>query len=267
MENPNPYRVHFTLQGKGGVGKSLVSALIAQHRLANKVPLICIDTDPVNATFAGYEAFPVQRLELLNNSKVDSSKFDDLMTIIAENPDSEIVIDNGASSFIPLSAYLIENEAIQVLHELGRQVVLHPVIVGAQGLQDTLTGFHSLVSQMPETAEIVVWLNQYFGDVETKGVRFEDMKLYQTFKERVHGIINIYQQSELFGKDLKSMLEERKTFTEAMASEEFNFMSKNRLKILQRSLFEQMDLVLGVPAVDAMKKDKKEKAKEKLDAN
>jgi len=240
-------KAHFTLQGKGGVGKSLVSALIAQHRLENDIQLICVDTDPVNATFAGYSAFDVVRVELMKGNKIDESEFDRLMEIIAENPNSEIVIDNGASSFIPLSSYLVENQAIELLQSMGHQVVVHPVITGGQALMDTLTGFDSLANQFPETAEIVVWLNQYFGDIEYDGKTFEKMKVYQNHKARVHGVITIAKQSELFARDVKAMLEARQTFNQAMKSDEYNFMSKNRLHMMKKHLFQQMDLVLGAP--------------------
>ena len=51
-------KVHFILQGKGGVGKSFVAALLAQHYQANgRGAVVCVDTDPVNATFSGYGAF------------------------------------------------------------------------------------------------------------------------------------------------------------------------------------------------------------------
>ena len=50
-------KVHLTLQGKGGVGKSYVASLIAQHRMDKGMPVSCIDTDPVNSTFCQYKAF------------------------------------------------------------------------------------------------------------------------------------------------------------------------------------------------------------------
>ncbi len=251
-------RAHFTLQGKGGVGKSLVSALIAQHRHEHSMPLICVDTDPVNATFAGYTAFPVKRMELLKESKIDEREFDQLMEMIAENRDAEIVVDNGASSFIPLSSYLIENEAIEMLHQMGHSVVIHPVITGGQALMDTLSGFDSLASQFPESAEIVVWLNHYFGAIEKEGKSFEKMKVYQDHKGRVKGIVTIYGNNRAtFGTDMQEMLESRMTFQQALESKQFKLMSKHRLKMVKKALFEQMDHVLGVPENNALLKKRK----------
>ena len=47
--------------------------------------------------------------------------------------DLRTVVDNGASSFVPLSNYLIENNAIPMLQEAGREVFIHSVVTGGQG--------------------------------------------------------------------------------------------------------------------------------------
>jgi Mrp family chromosome partitioning ATPase len=44
--------IHLTLQGKGGVGKSLVSSILAQYFRYRGAEIHCIDTDPVNQTFS-----------------------------------------------------------------------------------------------------------------------------------------------------------------------------------------------------------------------
>ena len=46
-------KIHMILQGKGGVGKSMIAATLAQWKRAHGEAPLCIDTDPVNATFAG----------------------------------------------------------------------------------------------------------------------------------------------------------------------------------------------------------------------
>jgi CO dehydrogenase nickel-insertion accessory protein CooC1 len=48
--------VHLSLQGKGGVGKSLIASLLAQFYKDHGVRAICVDTDPVNQTFSQYAA-------------------------------------------------------------------------------------------------------------------------------------------------------------------------------------------------------------------
>ena len=56
--------IHLTLQGKGGVGKSLVASLLAQYFGERKGFVRCIDTDPVNRTLAQYSALAADWLSL-----------------------------------------------------------------------------------------------------------------------------------------------------------------------------------------------------------
>jgi hypothetical protein len=57
--------------------------------------------------------------------------------------------------------------------------------------------------------------------------------------------IRLYRQSaDTFGKDVALMLNERLTFEEAIQSPAFPLMAKQRLKMVKRGIFEQMDNVL-----------------------
>jgi MinD superfamily P-loop ATPase len=63
---------HLVLQGKGGVGKSLVSSIIAQYLNQKNYTTICGDTDPVNSTFHQIKVLTLHlcqslRAELLYN--------------------------------------------------------------------------------------------------------------------------------------------------------------------------------------------------------
>jgi len=155
--------IHMVLQGKGGVGKSMLAAMLTQFKISNGQTPVCIDTDPVNATFYGFKSLNVQRLNVLDDDKnVDASKFDDLIEIISETT-HDVIIDNGASSFIPLSTYLVANDIASVFQEMGHQLFVHTVITGGQAMPDTLAGFDALVRQFPNECVFVVWLNPYWG--------------------------------------------------------------------------------------------------------
>ncbi len=74
----NPTAIHLSLQGKGGVGKSLVASILAQYFLSRSRVVNCIDTDPVNGTLSQYAALGAQRLKLLlRDGSIDSRSFDD----------------------------------------------------------------------------------------------------------------------------------------------------------------------------------------------
>ena len=119
-------KINFILQGKGGVGKSFTASLLAQHYRARGDETVCIDTDPVNATFSGYAAYDVQRLELLDGDNINPRAFDELIEVITTVPEKAVVvIDNGAATFIPICSYLIENDIISFLREAGHTVLFH----------------------------------------------------------------------------------------------------------------------------------------------
>lgn len=237
-------QVHFILQGKGGVGKSLIASVIAQFNKSKGRDLVVYDTDPVNATLAGYKELNTQRLELMRDGSLVERNFDSLIEEIVEK-DSHFVVDNGAASFIPLSFYLAENDAINLIAENGKQVYIHTVITGGQALRDTLAGFASLCEKLPGDARLVVWLNEFFGDIEAEGKTFEEMRVYLNNKERVHGIVRIARQTgSTYGEDVKLMLDSKLTFDEIQQSPDFKLMSKSRLNKVKTSLFQQLDTII-----------------------
>lgn len=232
---------HFILQGKGGVGKSFVASLLAQHYQATgEHAAVCVDTDPVNATFSGYEAFGTRRLELLQSGVIDTGRFDDLMMMIISE-DADFVVDNGASCFVPLTKYLFDSRPLDVLIQHGREVAFHTVLTGGYGLRDTVSGFDWLAESMPQQAKIHVWLNEFFGPIEADGKTFERMRVYEKHRDRITAIYRLPKQNEqTFGRDLKAMLDHRLTFAEAQKSTLFNLFSKQRIAMMERQLLGQL---------------------------
>src|SRR2546430_1114813 len=132
--------VHFALQGKGGVGKSLIASVLSQFFVWKDRALHAVDADPVNQTLAEYRALGVERLNLLKEGSVDQRQFDTLMERILTETGT-FVVDTGASTFIPLWHYLLENKALEFLSGRGRHVFVHTVITGGQALGGTFSGF------------------------------------------------------------------------------------------------------------------------------
>ncbi|WP_448949353.1 PRK13886 family protein [Lautropia mirabilis] len=239
-------RIHIILQGKGGVGKSLIAAALAQYKLSKGETPLCIDTDPVNSTFHGYKALDVQRLDIMEGDEINTRRFDGLVELIA-SADSSVIIDNGASSFVPLSSYLISNQVPALLQSLGHSMIVHTVVTGGQAFLDTLNGFSTLAKQFPEESDFAVWLNPYWGAVQHDGKPFEKTKAYIDNRDRVQAIIQIPElKAETYGQDLKDMLQMRRTFDEAIADSSLTIMTRQRLKIVKSQLFMQLDNVASV---------------------
>ncbi len=72
--------IHLVLQGKGGVGKTVVAGWLAEFLIHRGQPVRCIDGDPVNRSLAQYKALPVEKLDLVNrDGVVMRSRYDALV--------------------------------------------------------------------------------------------------------------------------------------------------------------------------------------------
>ena len=68
------------------------------------------------------------------------------------------------------------------------------------------------------------------------------MKAYTDNKARVSAIIQIPAlKEETYGRDFSEMLQERRTFDEALADSALTIMTRQRLKIVKSQLFQQLD--------------------------
>ena len=232
--------VHFVLQGKGGVGKSFVASILGQYFRERGHDVHCVDTDPVNQTFAQYRDLVVQRLDLLLDGAVDQRAFDGLVERLLTE-EGLFVVDNGASTFIPMWNYILENDVIRVLRDSGKHLFVHCVITGGQALTDTLTGFAKLAETTPDQ-NIVLWVNEYFGRVERDGRPLSDLPVYREHVDKVWGSVAIPKRNrDTFGRDVEDLLRRKMTFRQAIEGGDFPIMVRQRLKVIQRELFEQLD--------------------------
>ena len=152
-------------------------------------------------------------------------------------------MDTGATNFIPIWHYILENEILRLLGDQGRKAFIHVVLVGGQGLKDTLSGLDE-IAETTSGRNIVVWLNEYFGEVESDGKKFEDMAIYSRHRDKFAGAVLIPQHNpQTWGEDVREMLERRMTFREAIESQNFSLVAKQRLQILRREIYEQLNQI------------------------
>jgi CO dehydrogenase nickel-insertion accessory protein CooC1 len=99
--------VHLILQGKGGVGKSVIATLLAQYLKDKELTVACFDADPVNSTLAGFAGLQVTKVDLIETTekgrRINPRRFDDLVEKIAgQPPESHIIVGTGSSALVPL---------------------------------------------------------------------------------------------------------------------------------------------------------------------
>ena len=237
--------VHFVLQGKGGIGKSLIAVLLAQYVQSKRDDLKAFDTDQENTTFSHYKALAAEHIPVMSGSRTINSKmFDSLIERILEDQGT-FVIDNGANTFSPLLAYMVENDIVSFFNENGRNVYIHTIVGGGDTLQDTANGFESIAAGLPE-ASLVLWRNEHFGALSTaEGKEFSDTKLYKAYAARLKGEILLPARNHhTYGDDVKKMNIKRLTVSEVKASPDFSVMEKQRIHTVMKDVFSQLDCIV-----------------------
>lgn len=236
--------VHAILQGKGGVGKSWVAYVMAQYLRSTDPKTVCLDTDPLTPTLVRYKALEPSHIQIADELNVRLDKFDEMMEIIA-NTQSDVLIDTGSSTFIPISKYMVDYDIVDMIRDsFSKQVVIHVVLfAGNHGDLIATTGcLEAIATGFPESAQIVVWMNEFGGPIKTAdGKPFEKSELYNRIKERIRAIIYVPKPDELTARDIAAMQGSFLTFGEAQANPNFMLMQKSRLKKLQKTLFDQID--------------------------
>jgi CO dehydrogenase nickel-insertion accessory protein CooC1 len=79
-------QVHLVLQDKGGLGKSLVAAMLVQHIRSNDQAVKAYDTGPIDASLSTNKSLKAEQLVLIadGTNEIDKSVFDSLMEGIIE---------------------------------------------------------------------------------------------------------------------------------------------------------------------------------------
>jgi CobQ/CobB/MinD/ParA nucleotide binding domain len=235
-------QVHLVLQGKGGVGKSLISAILGQYFQHRKAAPHCFDTDPVNATFAQYQALRAEHINVLRRGAIHDKRFDELFQKICAL-DGVCIVDTGATTFVPLWNYILENDILNFLTGRSRRVFVHCVVTGGQAMEDTLNGFNRLAETTTQK-NVIVWLNEYFGEISRDGKSFDEFRVAEEQAAKLLGTVVIRERNpNTYGDDMRQMLSKRLTFEEAIRLAEFSLVSKQRLTIIRRELFEQLDRI------------------------
>lgn len=200
----NKGTVHFVVQGKGGVGKSLVSTLLYQYLKSKETEETQdttkgIDIDQVNTSFGAYagklniSVLKQKRKKVLkSNEMVEqiyiSPEFFDEMLIVMEEFASKktpcnIIVDVGASIYRSFLKWFVNYNIVNILNDVGFNVVFHCILAGGAAWRyttESLTNIcinlvndkrKSVPADLPESIpglRLYVWVNPFFGDFPVK---------------------------------------------------------------------------------------------------
>lgn len=240
---------HLILQGKGGVGKSMVASILAQYMLERGYSPVCGDTDPVNSTFHQIKSLNVSLIPISEGGVVLQRLFDPLFESII-NVDEPSIIDNGASTFLPMVKFIKSNDIFRTLESFEKQVFIHSIITGGQAKDDTATGLIALIDTLKESdsnAKIIVWKNEFWGIPEFKGKQLESMPWIKEAGNLIQGFVTIIDRnSDAYSTDIKIMSENHMTYDDVKKSDQFGILSKSRINRVFSDIYVQLDSVFNV---------------------
>ncbi|EFM2123274.1 conjugal transfer protein TraL [Escherichia coli] len=247
--------INFILQGKGGVGKSFATSILSQYFIDEKKleNVVVADTDPVNTTTAKVKRLNAEIIKIVENNNIVQSKFDSMFESILEGGNINFVIDNGASTFLPLLQYFDDNCVMDMFNEVEQDVYIHTIIVGGQAQADTIEGFENIVKLIKGTkVKIIVWINEFQGEPILSGKHITETNFFEKNKDVIAGAILIKdRKSDAFDTDIKKLTANSMTLTEALESKEFGLMAKSRLKRVFNDVYVQLDAIYDPESVEA----------------
>ncbi len=234
--------ITIAMSSKGGIGKTVMMGYFGEHRQQYNSGTICIDLDPQNKTFCQYKSLNVMPIDIKNNkNEIDSAKFDALIELILENADKDIVIDAGSNIFVALGNYINDNQIIEYFQEENIELTILVIVAGGGNAYDSLVSFDDIVDNF-DTNYILV-NNQLLGSTSVEGVKLYDTLVYEKAKKNIIGIVEIDEKPDYISKDIISMTQDRLTFSELLASPNFNTMQKRRLLKYRDEIWYQFDKI------------------------
>jgi len=148
--------IHLIGGEKGGVGKSLVSRLLAQYLIDHSIPFLGFDSDRSHGAllrfYADY-ASPV----LID----DYYSLDAIVEAATENPDRRILVDLAAQTQERLTQWMEESQLLEVAPELGLNICYwHVMDVG----RDSVDLLKRLLDRHGSHLKYILVLNEVRGE-------------------------------------------------------------------------------------------------------
>ena len=148
--------IHFIGGEKGGVGKSLVSRLVAQYLIDKELPFLGFDTDRSHgALLRFYSGFAspvlVDRYEAL----------DSIIEAAVEQPERRILVDLAAQTHDPLVKWMDESGVLDMAGESGFTITYWHVMDSGRDSVDLLK---KLLDRFGARLNYVLVRNQMRGD-------------------------------------------------------------------------------------------------------
>lgn len=137
-------RIHFVGGEKGGVGKSVLSRVLAQYYIDNNIPFTVFDGDLSHGAMVRYYGEFTQQ--------IDSGNFESADQIIesAVESGSNVIVDLAAQSSRKIDKWMSESGVVELTEEMGLKVTLWHVMDGGSDSVRLLENMLNTYGDAPE---------------------------------------------------------------------------------------------------------------------
>jgi hypothetical protein len=160
-------KLHFIGGEKGGVGKSLVSRLLAQYLIDHHLPFIGFDTDKSHGALLRFYADYASPVIIDHYASLDR-----MVDAAVEQPDRRILVDLAAQTHQFLVRWIEDSGLLDLREDLGMSLVYWHVMDSGRDSVDLL---RALLGQFGGRMQLVLVLNEVRGDrfdmLEASGLR------------------------------------------------------------------------------------------------
>ena len=109
--------IHFIGGEKGGVGKSLMSRVLAQYMIDREIPFIGFDTDRSHGALMRFYSGYASSVLVDNIEALDS-----IIEAAAEQPERRVLVDLAAQTHDPLVKWMDDAGVLNLADELGMAI-------------------------------------------------------------------------------------------------------------------------------------------------
>lgn len=236
-------KLHVVTMSKGGVGKTVVGWTLTQFLRDAGRKVVAVDLDTQSHSLAEFKGLGVRTVDLLSgiDMALNSAAIDRLAEDIIISADSDFVLDNGVTGFIPLSRYLVENERSIWEDGFAGRLVIHAVLAGGAMSAQCLLGLDTLLETFGPAVKFVLWANEFRAPFRVQDTALQDIGLLKNNADRILGTVWLPRLPPLFAAAFDAMQEKRLTYSEAIASPNFLLLPRGRMRDIQKSVWKQLD--------------------------
>jgi hypothetical protein len=194
--------IHFFLQFKGGIGTTLAASLLTNYLQSSEQRVCYVDLDPVYQTRLSCVPISMERINIVDDSfeTIDRSNFDEIMEKSIAH-DGPMVVDVTATVAIPFLTYVNEKAFLHACETLGKKVRFHLILAGGTARDHTARGIQIMLDS--QLVPVVVWENDYFGEVHNHGENFSQPPLFSNYQHQILGVLKLRNAASCNPFDVK----------------------------------------------------------------